>query len=410
MKRFIKILLISIMMLLCTNTISAAGEHVIVNTEPEVLSHEQFTLLENDLLHIEKDYDISVYVVFDQTMDPTEDGLGQYAENFANRYFSSSNNVGLFVNSQYWYILSTGPASDKIDSNVESLWNEFYKYLQYANSAEDECMYNAIKAFYQGCVKLINGEVYQSSVPGVVKATPYVNDYADLLTDSEELDLNKKLLAIKQQYGIDAVIVTTNSTNGMSIANYADDFYDYNGYGNDGILLVLDMSEREWWFSTKGKGIQYFTDYGIDEIIDDMISDLGNGRYYDAFKTYAKDVEKYINSALSGQIIDYQHKKAAFGMMNVLISAFIGLLGSLITMLILKGQMKSVAKQRFANEYIVGNSFMLTGASDLFINRHVTRSRRPEPTRSSGGGGYSGGSSTHTSSSGSSHGGHGGHF
>ena len=398
-------------MILACNSISAAGEHVVVNTSEEVISYEQLNKLEDDLLHIEQDYDISIYVIFDQGIEASDTALTDYARNFAQRYFNSKNNVGLFINSQYYYILAQGSASDVIENNIDSLWDEFLYYAQYAASPSDEYLYKAIETFYQNCVKLINGEVYQTSVPGVVVATPYVNDYADLLSDSEELELNKKLLAFKNRYGIDAVIVTTNSTNGMNIRDYADDFYDYNGYGKDGILIVLDMYNREWWFSTKGKGIDYFTDYGLDQIIEDMYDDLRSGNYYGAFSTYAKDVEQFTESAINGNTIDYQPEEIRFGLTNIAVSALIGLFVSLVTMLVLKGQLKSVSRQRLAHNYIVGNSFMLTGASDLFVNRHVTRSRRPEPTRSSGGGGgYSGGSSTHTSSSGSSHGGHGGHF
>ena len=407
MRRIIRILLIPLMMLLAVNTISAAGEHVVVNTSEEVISYEQLNELENDLIHIDQDYGISIYVIFDQTIND----LTTYAEDFVNRYFDNTNNVALFINSQYYYVLSKGSASDVIEQNIDNLWNDFFYYAQYASSPQDENLYNGIKAFYQGCVKLINGEVYQSSVPGVVVATPYVNDYADLLSDSEELELNKKLLTYKNRYGLDAVIVTTNSTNGMYISDYADDFYDYNGYGQDGIILVLDMSERDWWFSTKGKGITYFTDYGIDTIIDDMLDDLKDGRYYRAFDTFADDVEYFTQKGVEGSVIDYTPSKATFGIDNIAISAVIGLVGALITMGILKGQMRSVSRQYMAHNYVVSNSFMLTGASDLFVNRHVTRSRRPEPTRNSGGGGgYSGGSSTHTSSSGSSHGGHGGRF
>ena len=399
------------MMLLTCNSVSAAGEHVVVNTSEEVISYEQLNKLEDDLLHIEQDYDISIYVIFDQSIDASDTALTEYANSFAQRYFSSKNNVGLFINSQYYCILSQGSASDVIENNIDNLWNDFFYYAQYAATPEDEYLYKAIEAFYQSCVKLINGEVYQSNVPGVVVATPYVNDYANLLSDSEELELNKKLLAFKNRYGIDAVIVTTNSTNGMNIRDYADDFYDYNGYGKDGILIVLDMNNREWWFSTKGKGIDYFTDYGLDQIIEDMYDDLRSGNYYGAFSTYARDVEQFTESAINGNTIDYEPEVIRFGLTNIAVSALLGVFVSLVTMLVLKGQLKSVSRQRLAHNYVVGNSFMLTGASDLFVNRHVTRSRRPEPTRSSGGGGgYSGGSSTHTSSSGSSHGGHGGHF
>ena len=98
-----------------------------------------------------------------------------------------------------------------------------------------------------------------------------VNDYANVLSDSEELKLNERLQKIKDKYGFDAVIVTTDSYNGMSASDYADDFYDYNGYSKDGLIFVLNLEEREWYVATKGKAITYFTDYGIDVIFEGTI-------------------------------------------------------------------------------------------------------------------------------------------
>ncbi|MBO7677399.1 MAG: hypothetical protein J6S49_07795, partial [Erysipelotrichaceae bacterium] len=168
MKRIIKILLASLMMLLVANTVSAAGEHVIVNTNPQVISYEQLNELETDLLHIEKDYDISIYIVFDQSISTSDTGLIDYANSFAQRYFTSANNVGLFINSQYYYVMADGSASAKIEENTDSLWDEFFYYASEAESPEDENLFKGIQAFYQKAVALINGEVYHSNVPGVV--------------------------------------------------------------------------------------------------------------------------------------------------------------------------------------------------------------------------------------------------
>ena len=98
MKKLFTLLLVSLMMILACNSVSAAGEHVVVNTSEEVISYEQLNKLESDLLHIEQDYDISIYVIFDQSIAASDSALTEYAHNFAQRYFNSNNNVGLFIN------------------------------------------------------------------------------------------------------------------------------------------------------------------------------------------------------------------------------------------------------------------------------------------------------------------------
>lgn len=63
----------------------------------------------------------------------------------------------------------------------------------------------------------------------------YVVDDAGLLTDSEENSLNETLKEISNRQNCQVVVVTTNSLDGKSAEAYADDYYDYNGYGKDGI-------------------------------------------------------------------------------------------------------------------------------------------------------------------------------
>ncbi|MBO4920218.1 MAG: TPM domain-containing protein, partial [Erysipelotrichaceae bacterium] len=200
----------------------------------------------------------------------------------------------------------------------------------------------------------------------------------------------------------------------MDTDDYADDFYDYNGYKDDVVLLFISMSTSEMYISTKGKGADYVTDYGIDYIFDQISGDLSSGRFYQAFETYADQTDRLIKEAKNGNVIDVDNKpKSSFTAANVGISAVVGFISSLITALILKGQMRNVHYERYAGNYIADNSFHLTGMSDMLVNRHVSRTPRHRnnntsghsPTHISGGGSH-----MHTSSSGSSHGGHGAHF
>lgn len=53
--------------------------------------------------------------------------------------------------------------------------------------------------------------------------------------------------------------MTEESINGAEPMDYADDYFDYKGYGmgedKSGILFLVTMSERKFWMSTHGDAI-----------------------------------------------------------------------------------------------------------------------------------------------------------
>ena len=249
-----------------------------------------------------------------------------------------------------------------------------------------------------------------------------VVDDADILSDTEELALEAKINEIieKYDYSYDIVIHTTNSTGGKHIEAYADDYYDYNGYGYDsqssGIIFVVDMGERYWHMGTTGKGISVFTDYGLEKIDDKVIGYLSDGDYYRCFYKFVELADDYIYQYEStGEAYDiprYPNGKPKEDTGAVLFASGItGLIAALIVCLVLKSQLKSAKMQTNAREYIRAGSFHVTNSREYFLYRNVTKTKID---RDSGGGGgshhHSGGSSTHHSSSGRSHGGRSGRF
>ena len=60
---------------------------------------------------------------------------------------------------------------------------------------------------------------------------PRLVDDADILTDSEEKELNQQLDTVSEEQECDVIIVTVDSLNGKTVEEYADDYYDDNGYG-----------------------------------------------------------------------------------------------------------------------------------------------------------------------------------
>lgn len=241
---------------------------------------------------------------------------------------------------------------------------------------------------------------------------PRLVDDADLLTNSEESELLELLDEISERQEVDVVVVTVDSLDGESPMAFADDFYDYNGYGfganADGVLLLVSMEDRDWYISTTGYGITAFTDAGLDYIADAFLSDLSEGEYLDAFKTYAGLCDTFISQAKTGNPYDVGNMpKESFHIgKNIAISFGIGIVLALIITGVMAGQLKSVRKQAAADKYIKRDSMKVTQSSDLFLYKHTERHAKPKESSSGG----HGGSSTHHSSSGRSHGGSGGKF
>lgn len=239
---------------------------------------------------------------------------------------------------------------------------------------------------------------------------PRLVDNADLLTDSEESTLLSKLNEISERQQADVVVVTADTLDGKTPMDYADDFYDYNGYGfgadKDGVLLLVSMEDRDWWMSTTGYGITAITDAGIEYISGKFLSDLSDGDYADAFTTYAELCDDFFTQARSGQPYDTGHMpKQPFNIArNLLIALIVGFVIALIATGVMKGKLKTVRFQSAASNYVKANSMNVTESRDMFLYTHVDRRAKPKDTDSSSG------SSTHTSSSGSTHGGGGGKF
>jgi len=239
---------------------------------------------------------------------------------------------------------------------------------------------------------------------------PRLWDDADILSDAEEKELTEQLDEISERQSFDVVVVTVGSLEGKSAQSYADDFYDYNGYGmgaaDDGALLLVSMTTREWHISTNGFGITALTDAGINYIADAFVPYLSDGAYADAFAVYADLCDAFVTEAKEGEAYDVNHmpkEKQPHPLGAFIIALVLGFVLAFLPMWGMKRQLKSVRAQSMATSYEKAGSRNITLKRDIFL--YHTISRRPKPKDQS-----SGGSSIHTSSSGRSHGGGGGRF
>ena len=89
------------------------------------------------------------------------------------------------------------------------------------------------------------------SLPSVFAAGDQrVYDQAGLFTQAEVQELEESVAEHRKSTQMDIVIVTTDDAQGKTSQAYADDFYDYNGFGegsdNTGVLLLIDMDNDDY--------------------------------------------------------------------------------------------------------------------------------------------------------------------
>jgi len=240
----------------------------------------------------------------------------------------------------------------------------------------------------------------------------YVVDNADLLTQTEENELSEKLQDISDELQFDVVVVTTNSTGSKTATEYADDYFDYNGYGrgsnNDGALFLVDMGDRKWAISTSGYGIEAIVDSALDDMEKEIVPYLKSGDYDGAFNEFADLTYDIVNDAKNGKSYSNSTTSTTKNHKNIgtnLIVAFsIGAGISLIIILVYRSKLKPVKFQKEAKEYIVPGSFNLRRSDDVFLYFNITKVPIPKNNDSDDSGSF------HSSSSGSSHGGSSGSF
>ena len=254
---------------------------------------------------------------------------------------------------------------------------------------------------------------------------PLVADYADLLIPEEEEALGAYLEGIRDEIAADIVILTVDSLDGTGAQAYADDYFDYNGYGQgmdyDGALFLIAMEEREWAISTRGYGITVIHEGALDYMEENLVPYLSDGAYYAAFQIFGEICREYWltepGETPYGAYGDPYYDDVYYGEGGeswfspgtfLIIALVIGFLIALIPMGVLKSQLNTVHMQTGAVSYQKTGGVQITGSRDLFLYRNVTK--KPIPREQPNNSGGRPGGSVHVGSSGRSHGGRSGGF
>ncbi len=89
----------------------------------------------------------------------------------------------------------------------------------------------------------------------------FVEDYANVINDSDERSLNGILQELEQKTGAQYIILTVKTTEGIPIQQFSIELTDKWKLGqkgkDNGMLFVLAAADRKYWFNT-GYGLEGF--------------------------------------------------------------------------------------------------------------------------------------------------------
>ena len=214
-------------------------------------------------------------------------------------------------------------------------------------------------------------------------------DGADLLSEAEESEIRAKLDEVSEKYNVDVIIVTIRSVSTDADA-FAKAYFNDNGYGmgdDDSGILFLRVLEDEEGDETctifaNAVGADAVSDSDVEDIFDEIESDINANNYSAAFKTFIAECDERIQDATSFSYVK-----------NAVVAIIIGLVVALIATSVMKGKLKSVRSQAAASNYMKSGSLNVTDSKDTYLYSTVTRTAKPKSNTSGGGSGRTSGGS-----------------
>ena len=390
------------------NTIDSAG----------LLTADEIQALEQLAVDIEADYGYCAMICFTDNINGY-DSVRDYGEMLYNNYADCENAVifvhdlnqnlcDFFIAEDYEEYVFASDVTDPIFdayNNAQTYYlgaNIFYNLVYGAltdavAAAPEETTASEDETDATAEETTAAAEIEETTeFVNVDRVLPLVVDNADVLTDEEEAYFLERCQTFTDEYKCEIAIVTITDLEGKTAQEYADDFYDYNGYGygenKDGLLcLYLDGEEgqRNATLTTSGTAQMNIGDDEIEDILLAIAGSAKFGEFKDAFDWYIDLSEEAV--------------KPVPPLFWLLICLAVGMVIGLIITNSMASKNYSVHKKDTAADYVREGTLMITGRNDIFKNTRVNVT--PKPKSNSGGKSSGSNGSTHTSSSGRSHGG-----
>jgi uncharacterized protein len=245
-----------------------------------------------------------------------------------------------------------------------------------------------------------------------------VYDDAGLFSEQEKAELQEKAVLLSEQEALDIIIVTTNDNQGKTSRQYAEDFYQQNGFGYagtaDGILYLVNMNDREVYIYTKDKAFEYIPDYRVEEILDKVTPYLSQNNYLESVNVFMTEVERIMQEGLTvddsaaggspgysdypdAEYTDTSAEMSLTQELFIYLGVAMATGGITIAIMAMYNRGRSTVN---AGTYLENDSFIITRRVDHHYNTSVTQQVIQRNTNNSSGGSFGGGSGGGGSSSG----------
>jgi uncharacterized protein len=226
-----------------------------------------------------------------------------------------------------------------------------------------------------------------------------VVDNAGLLSAAEISELESLTAQIASTYNFDLVIVTETSIGGASPMDYADDYFDYNGFmGRDGCLFLQVTGSRDYWFSSSGRGIKILNSAAFNKLEKAAVNFLRNDDPAGAYRAFIRNWETFLAMDAKGKSYNFVTEYALYLYIGAWVASLIIALAAII---IMRAKLNTVHPRTEADSFIIPGSLYFSLQKDSFLYSMVSKSKKADSSSSGG---------SHTSSSGSRHGGGGGKY
>lgn len=190
-----------------------------------------------------------------------------------------------------------------------------------------------------------------------IDASEKIYDFAELFSASEEEQLYKSVKHFIDSTNIDYVIVTTSKNTKETSKDYSKDFYNYNDFRYDGIILLIDRDKKGIYMSTFGRAMELFSDTRMEPILKNVFSLTKEKKFYAAAKSFTTSISEIVKIGAipkNDEIVKVESDgkvKVSKDVHILRIVLFSGV-GSIIILGILILCSRNVIKATYANNYL----------------------------------------------------------
>ena len=176
----------------------------------------------------------------------------------------------------------------------------------------------------------------------------YVTDSAGLLSENENILLEKMAESVSKKYGVGVYIVTVEDyrdfhSEGVYKATYTIYHECTMGEGpnRDGIMLLLSMDDRDWAMFCYGSRCEYaFNSYGQQKLEKVFLDNFGENDWYGGFEDYVKECSVYLEKASAGNPV----RASLF--IPILIVIGLSMLAAAVVVAVIWQKMETVSKKQ----------------------------------------------------------------